>query len=102
HSRITSTKDSVILKKKSRDRGKRGRGSDDSDENHLHEPDPKKHYMGGHVGFSRNNIEIPDKGESAISIANDFDDAMARQESVRAAEISQGYNVIPGEPLLKL
>ncbi|CAG7785441.1 unnamed protein product, partial [Allacma fusca] len=102
HSRITSTKDSVILKKRSRDRGKRGRGSDDSDENHLHESDPKKHSMGGHVGFSRNNIEIPDKRESAIIIANDFDDAMARQESVRAAQISQGYNVIPGEPLLKL
>ncbi|CAG7832446.1 unnamed protein product [Allacma fusca] len=46
HSRITSTKDSVILKKKSRDRGKRGRGSDDSDENHLHESDPKKNSMG--------------------------------------------------------
>ncbi|CAG7724203.1 unnamed protein product [Allacma fusca] len=49
----------------------------------------------------KTTAEIPEQ-QPEISIANEFDDALTRHESVRAAQISQGYNVIPGEPLLKL
>ncbi|CAG7729013.1 unnamed protein product [Allacma fusca] len=58
--------------------------------------------MEGYVGFNLNNIEISDSGECAISRANDFNDAMQKRELLQAAQISQGYNVISGESLLKL